>query len=318
MSVLRQHVICRNISHESSKRLISRQCVFSRASSRQHHNHQLHHISGCSVTIEPVLRTSRQTCFRRRRTPWLRCWPSRMRHQAPPLCITHTAFDPHWTAGKGRQQYALNTSVRMSCDANSDSLTCARSLLCSLQRIELILNYVPLCGDQCALPRTTRMPRPPPPNAAFRMMGNPALAANACASSAVDIAVSVPGTTGTPISWAIARAVVLLPIACAAPGTSVRMSRTCHVPPASGCNSAGLQMGILSHHHPVCLQLSRLTLHSESGTDNYELDTPQMTLGPSPVLLWALDCATQCTSRQREHRFVTRVSAPRWSPAWGQ
>ena len=61
--------------------------------------------------------------------------------------------------------------------------------------------------------RTTRMPRPPPPKAAFRMIGKPAPSANACASSAVDIAVSVPGTTGTPISVASALAVVLLPIA---------------------------------------------------------------------------------------------------------
>ncbi len=58
------------------------------------------------------------------------------------------------------------------------------------------------------------MPRPPPPKAAFRMIGKPAVEANACASSALDIAVSVPGTTGTPISVAIALAVVLLPIAC--------------------------------------------------------------------------------------------------------
>jgi len=67
----------------------------------------------------------------------------------------------------------------------------------------------------CVSPaRTTRIPRPPPPKAAFRMMGNPAILANACASSVVVIECSVPGTTGTPQAVAMARAVVLSPINC--------------------------------------------------------------------------------------------------------
>lgn len=50
----------------------------------------------------------------------------------------------------------------------------------------------------CSPARTMRMPRPPPPIAAFKMMGYPLSLANACAASAVVRASFVPGTTGTP------------------------------------------------------------------------------------------------------------------------
>jgi hypothetical protein len=59
---------------------------------------------------------------------------------------------------------------------------------------------------------TTRMPRPPPPKAALMMSGKPMDFAALSAASRSAMASSVPGSVGTPMRWATARAAVLSPI----------------------------------------------------------------------------------------------------------
>jgi hypothetical protein len=82
------------------------------------------------------------------------------------------------------------------------------------------IDMQPMCTShtdyaaKVALLCTTRMPRPPPPMAAFRITGRPASFAKATACSEEVSASSVPGTTGTPHSNANARALVLSPNAC--------------------------------------------------------------------------------------------------------
>ena len=69
-------------------------------------------------------------------------------------------------------------------------------------------------GRPGLLRRTTLIPLPPPPMAAFNITGNPADSAKARASAAVSVAFSLPGITGTPHCLAISRAEVLSPKAC--------------------------------------------------------------------------------------------------------
>ena len=57
-----------------------------------------------------------------------------------------------------------------------------------------------------------RIPRPPPPPAALRMMGKPYSTAFARASSPSFRGRSEPGVVGTPQAWAMALAVSLSPI----------------------------------------------------------------------------------------------------------
>ena len=59
---------------------------------------------------------------------------------------------------------------------------------------------------------TTRMPRPPPPNAALMMSGKPISLAIFNASARSSTGSSVPGRVGTPTFWASARAATLSPI----------------------------------------------------------------------------------------------------------
>ena len=58
---------------------------------------------------------------------------------------------------------------------------------------------------------TTRMPRPPPPNAALTISGKPICAGDLAACGGSVTGSSVPGTTGTPAFWASLRAAVLSP-----------------------------------------------------------------------------------------------------------
>lgn len=58
---------------------------------------------------------------------------------------------------------------------------------------------------------TTRMPRPPPPNAALTMIGKPIFFAASQASSASLTGSSSPGITGTPTLAAKRRASTLFP-----------------------------------------------------------------------------------------------------------
>ena len=76
------------------------------------------------------------------------------------------------------------------------------------QRFGIAVEEVRTCSR-----RMTRMPRPPPPNAALRMTGRPCVRANACTSSSVLTGPSEPGTTGTRASSAACRARTLSPIA---------------------------------------------------------------------------------------------------------
>ena len=64
-------------------------------------------------------------------------------------------------------------------------------------------------GTRSLISRTTRMPLPPPPMAAFMMMGRPNCSTKSvsCFTSVTEL--SVPGTTGTPALMASARAAVL-------------------------------------------------------------------------------------------------------------
>jgi hypothetical protein len=65
---------------------------------------------------------------------------------------------------------------------------------------------------------TTRMPRPPPPKAALMMSGKPISFAIFSASSRSVTGSSVPGSTGTLIFLASARAAVLSPIMSSSSG----------------------------------------------------------------------------------------------------
>ena len=67
------------------------------------------------------------------------------------------------------------------------------------------------CG-RLSRSRTTRMPRPPPPAAAFKMIGYPICAATSWASSASRSGVTLPGTIGTLACCASWRACALSPI----------------------------------------------------------------------------------------------------------
>lgn len=66
-------------------------------------------------------------------------------------------------------------------------------------------------GKWTLLLRTTLIPLPPPPIAAFSITGKPADSANAMASAAVAVAFSLPGMTGTPHCFARSLAEVLSP-----------------------------------------------------------------------------------------------------------
>ena len=58
---------------------------------------------------------------------------------------------------------------------------------------------------------TTRMPRPPPPLAAFKMTGYPVASASFFPSATSAIGLELPPSTGTPAARAISRAVILFP-----------------------------------------------------------------------------------------------------------
>jgi hypothetical protein len=65
---------------------------------------------------------------------------------------------------------------------------------------------------------TTFMPRPPPPNAAFRASGQPWRSPNATAASGPASGSTVPGTSGALACSATLRAATLSPMAAIAAG----------------------------------------------------------------------------------------------------
>ena len=73
----------------------------------------------------------------------------------------------------------------------------------------------PIAPASCEGSLTSRMPRPPPPNAALTSSGKPTCAAASCSPSESTV---TPGSTGTPAAAMVALAATLSLIAWIVPG----------------------------------------------------------------------------------------------------